>query len=96
MTRRFALSFALVLAITSWGFAEEGVLVVDPATAIRLAAGHHPAVLEERERLVELEAQISQARAGALPLVEADAPGEGAWRKAKERARRLRNRRPRP
>ncbi len=44
----------------------------------------------------EWVATVRSAAARRLPLVHADAPGEDAWRKAKERARRLRKRRPRP
>jgi hypothetical protein len=43
----------------------------------------------------EWVATVRTAAARRLPLVQADAPGEKAWRKAKERARRLRNRNPR-
>jgi HAE1 family hydrophobic/amphiphilic exporter-1 len=73
MTRILALLAALLFALAGWSGAGEGALVVDPATAIRLAASQHPSVLEERERVTELEAQIREARSGALPLVEADA-----------------------
>lgn len=49
-----------------------------------------------RQHDAEWVATVRSAAARRLPLVHADAPGEDAWRKAKERARRLRNRRPRP
>lgn len=49
-----------------------------------------------RQHDAEWVAIVRIATARRLPLVQADAPGEDAWRKAKERARRLRNRRPRP
>lgn len=48
-----------------------------------------------RQRDAEWVAIVRSAAARRLPLVQGDAPGEEAWRKAKERARRLRNRRPR-
>jgi hypothetical protein len=43
----------------------------------------------------EWVAIVRSAAARRLPLVQSDAAGEEAWRKAKERARRLRNRSPR-
>jgi hypothetical protein len=43
----------------------------------------------------EWVAIVRSAAARRLPLMQADALGEDSWRKAKERARRLRNRGPR-
>ncbi|MYZ46206.1 hypothetical protein [Propylenella binzhouense] len=58
--------------------------------------GLAPAQSPSRRHDAEWVAIVRSAAARRLPLVQADAPGEDAWRKAKERARRLRNRRPRP
>jgi hypothetical protein len=58
--------------------------------------GLTPAQNPSRRHDAEWVAIVRSAAARRLPLVQADAPGEAAWRKAKERARRLRNRRPRP
>ena len=73
MTRTPAFLAALALLGTGPALADESVLVVEPATAIPLAVENHPSVREQRERVVELEAQIREARSAALPLVEADA-----------------------
>ncbi len=47
-----------------------GTLVVTPELAVRMAVAGHPDVAERRERAVELEGRIDQARARALPNVE--------------------------
>ena len=47
-----------------------GALVVTPELAVRMAIADHPDVAEQRERAVELESQIDQARARALPSFE--------------------------
>jgi hypothetical protein len=57
-----------------------------------LASAQNPS----RQHDAEWVATVRSAAARRLPLVQADAPGEDAWRKAKERARRLRKRTPRP
>jgi hypothetical protein len=58
--------------------------------------GLTPAQNPSRRFDVEWVDIVRSAAARRLPLVQADAPGEAAWRKAKEHARRLRKRRPRP
>ena len=58
--------------------------------------GLTPAKNPSRRHDAAWVAIVRSAAARRLPLVQADAPGEDAWRKAKERARRLRNTRPRP
>jgi hypothetical protein len=58
--------------------------------------GLAPSQNPSRQHDAEWVATVRGAAARRLPLVQADGPGEDAWRKAKERARRLRNRRPRP
>lgn len=58
--------------------------------------GLTPAQNPSRRHDAEWVAIVRSAAARHLPLVQADAADEDAWRKAKERARRLRNRRPRP
>lgn len=57
--------------------------------------GLAPAQKLTRMHDAEWVAIVRSAAARRLPLVQADALGEDSWRKAKERARRLRNRRPR-
>lgn len=57
--------------------------------------GLAPAQRLTRVHDAEWVAIVRSAAARRLPLVQADALGEDSWRKAKERARRLRNRRPR-
>jgi len=57
--------------------------------------GLAPAQNPSRRYDTEWIAIVRSAAARRLPLVQSDAAGEEAWRKAKERARRLRNRRPR-
>jgi hypothetical protein len=58
--------------------------------------GLTPAQNPSRRHDAEWVAIVRSAAARRLPLVQADAPGEAAWQKAKECARQLRNRRPRP
>jgi hypothetical protein len=58
--------------------------------------GLTPAQNPSRRHDAEWVTIVRSAAARRLPLVQADAPGEDAWRKAKERARRFRNRRPHP
>ncbi len=57
--------------------------------------GPVPAQNASKRHDAEWVATVRNATARRLPLVEADALGEDAWRKAKARARQLRNRRPR-
>lgn len=70
------------------------------ATGLRRSQGRvvwlglAPAQKLSRQHDAEWVTIVRSAAARRLPLVQADSLGEDSWRKAKERARRLRNRRP--
>lgn len=89
-------------AAVSVGLVAEPPAFLLSATGLRRSQGRviwlglTPAQNPSRRHDAEWIAIVQSAAARRLPLVQADAAGEDAWRKAKERARRLRNRRPRP
>lgn len=70
--RRSGLCLTLLLTSASAPRATDETLVLTPEAAVDLAVAAHPTVLRARERLVELEEQIQEARSGALPKIEAD------------------------
>jgi len=88
-------------AAVSVGLMAEPPAFLLAATGLRRSQGRvvwlglAPAQKLSRQNDAEWVTIVRSAAARRLPLVQADSLGEDSWRKAKERARRLRNRRPR-
>ncbi|GAB4368815.1 MAG: TolC family type I secretion outer membrane protein [Acidobacteriota bacterium] len=68
-----AVGIALAIVAARGAADDDAPLVVTPELAVRLAIERHPAVAERRERQTELEGQIAEVRARALPTIDGSA-----------------------